>query len=44
MAHKKILFVGRRRTTEMPHVDGNDDGVDYGVYGHSDSFTGVRWL
>jgi hypothetical protein len=38
-AHK-ILFVGRR-TTDMPHVDGVDDGVGYGVLGRSPQRIGV---
>src|SRR5215211_1118749 len=39
-AHK-ILFIIGRRTTDMSHVDGVDDGVGYGVYGHSNSGNGV---
>jgi len=36
MAHK-LLFIGRRRrrTTDMPHVNGDDDDVGYGVSGYS---------
>jgi hypothetical protein len=26
----------------MGHVDGNDDGIGYGVYGYSDSGNGVN--
>jgi hypothetical protein len=36
----QILFVGSR-TTDMPHVDGNDDGVGYGVRGKSNNSYGV---
>jgi hypothetical protein len=36
-----MLFVGKRRTTDMSHVDGVDDGVGYGVLGESTSGTGV---
>jgi hypothetical protein len=33
-----MLFVGRRRTTYMPPVEGVDDGITgYGVLGDSDS-------
>ena len=38
-----ILFVGRS-TTEMPHVDGIDDGVGYGVSGKSPGGNGVYGL
>jgi hypothetical protein len=41
MAHK-ILFVGRRRTTDMTHVEGVDDGHGYGVFGESNSGLGVK--
>jgi hypothetical protein len=27
-----MLFVGRRRTSDMSHVDGVDDGIGYGVW------------
>jgi hypothetical protein len=40
-AHK-ILFIIGRRIPEMPHVDGDDDGVGYGVYGNSNSGSGVN--
>ena len=39
-AHK-ILFIIGRRIPEMPHVEGDDDGVGYGVYGNSNSGNGV---
>ena len=41
----KILFVGRRRTTDMPSVEGVDDNVPptgYGVRGSSDMGTGLN--
>jgi hypothetical protein len=41
----KILFVGRRRTTDMPSVEGVDDDVPprgFGVYGHSSNHLGVQ--
>jgi hypothetical protein len=40
----KMLFPGRRRTTDMSHVDGVDDGVEYGVKGTSVNFRGVYGL
>ena len=39
-AHK-ILFIIGRRIPKMPHVEGDDDGVGYGVYGNSNSGNGV---
>jgi hypothetical protein len=36
-----MLFVGRRRTIEMGHVDGVDDGVGYGVSGESNAIEGT---
>ena len=37
-----MLFVGRRRTNDMSHVDGVDDGYGYGVRGASSRGDGVR--
>jgi hypothetical protein len=42
-AHK-ILFIIGRRIPKMPHVEGDDDGVGYGVYGNSSSGNGVYGL
>src|SRR6478609_3440638 len=39
-AHK-ILFIIGRRIPNMPHVEGDDDGVGYGVFGKSSSGNGV---
>src|ERR1044072_7015258 len=39
-AHK-ILFIIGRRIPKMPHIDGDDDGVGYGVFGKSSSGNGV---
>src|SRR6185295_14923685 len=39
-AHK-ILFIIGRRIPKMPHVEGDDDGVGYGVFGKSSSGNGV---
>src|ERR1041385_7708068 len=39
-AHR-ILFIIGRRIPKMPHVEGDDDGVGYGVYGNSNSGNGV---
>jgi hypothetical protein len=39
-----MLFVGKRRTTDMPHVEGVDDNVPptgYGVSGRSNNRYGV---
>jgi hypothetical protein len=35
-----LLFFGRR-TTDLGHVNGDDDGVGYGVRGRSDNINGV---
>src|SRR5215212_8976567 len=40
-AHK-ILFIIGRRTTDMTHVHGVDDGHGYGVFGESNSSIGVK--
>src|ERR1051326_9544739 len=39
-AHR-ILFIIGRRIPKMPHVEGDDDGVGYGVFGKSSSGNGV---
>ena len=41
MAHKFCLL-GGEVPTNMSHVDGEDDGVGYGVFGHSQTGIGVR--
>jgi hypothetical protein len=38
------MFVVRRRIVDMSHVDGNDDGVGYGVSDVSFSRRGVGVL
>jgi|ERR687898_3247712 hypothetical protein len=40
-AAHKILFIIGRRTTDMTHVHGVDDGHGYGVFGESNSGLGV---
>src|ERR1051325_7433148 len=39
-AHR-ILFIIGRRIPKMPHVEGDDDGVGYGVFGKSSRGNGV---
>jgi hypothetical protein len=43
MAHKILFIIGRRRTIDLPPVEGVDDGTTgYGVSGRSNSGDGVR--
>ena len=41
MAYKILFIIGR--STDMSHVEGVDDGVGYGVYGHSNSWQWREW-
>jgi hypothetical protein len=41
-ATHKILFIIGRRTTDMTHVHGVDDGHGYGVFGESNSDLGLK--